>query len=105
MIDAMRALRRTQVLPPKIPASIHQLDGIQRASPFPRRRGGVRRFSVEKILHGDESAPFSVPRAIRRRKLRFHVRAQDDIHILEHSCSNIRTLSCQAILPQHREQF
>ncbi len=74
--DAVRALRGTQVFAAKVPAGVHQLDGIQRAAPFPRRRSGVRRLAMEKILHRNKSAPLPVARPIRCREFRFHVCAK-----------------------------
>src|SRR5207247_3010587 len=43
-----------QMLAAKVPADVHEFDGVQRASPRPRSARRVRRLTFEEIFDGDE---------------------------------------------------
>ena len=77
----MRALRRVQVLAAEVPADVHELDGVERAAPAPRRDGAVRRGAGERILDGHEPRAADLPPA--RREACADVREQHRVDSVE----------------------
>src|SRR5436309_11909849 len=79
----MRALLQPEVFTLVIPSDIHQLDGVQRAPGPPGRAGGMRAFSYEGILDGDQATPRC--RSIGGAHIVAHVGEDHEIHAFEES--------------------
>src|SRR5207248_10265708 len=80
------------MLAAKIPARVHQLDGVERASSLPRRHRRMGRFAAEEILHGNQTAKHAVSCGVRSRKLRPDVRSQHHGYIAEQSSTHLESL-------------
>ncbi len=76
----MGALLQPQVFATKIPADVHQLDGVQSAAPGPRRAGAVRRLAVKGEL-GRYQAGARDP--VAGAHCRADVGREHDVHALE----------------------
>src|SRR2546423_109763 len=51
----MRALCETEMLAAEVPADVHELDSIERASAAPRSSGCVSAFALEHVLDAHQS--------------------------------------------------
>src|SRR5205809_7685458 len=92
------------MLAPEIPANIHQLDRIQRASAAPRSCGCMRRFATKRVLDGDKSAAVGWP--VADIEIVTNMNEETDVHILEVTISNKVSLRPEKLFsdsgPEHQ---
>src|SRR5215471_5797884 len=80
----------------EVPARVHQLNGIQRRLPAPRRCSGMRALTMKVVLDRDQAGHASVtPRGSKRI---VDVGEQNSINILEVSSPHIIGLRAEQLL-------
>ncbi len=79
--DVVRPVLEGKVLPAVVPADVHQLDRVERASSSPRRACRMRGLAGERELDGDEARAIAV--APGHAKLVADVREERDVDVLE----------------------
>ena len=74
------------MLATEVPPDVHQLDGVERGTPAPRRSCRVGAFAFEGVFDRHEAVPVPSPHVTPR--LVPTCANRDDIGVLEHAGSN-----------------
>src|SRR6185503_435644 len=83
-----------------VPADVHQLDRVERASAAPWGAGGVRTLALEAVLDGYE--PGTAPVAPAHPEIRADVREQGDVDVLEEAVADVIRLGADEFLGDAR---
>lgn len=86
------------MLASKLPAGVHQGNCVEGAAAIPRMCGRVSGSAMEKVLNGDEPAQITLASRVAGRELIPHVRAKDQVHVLEQSSTDVERFRAEEFL-------